>query len=167
MLLYGEQGRYSTALSTIKCYLRKKEDIALLIPCETLLCPGQRLIAFYLRVQIIIVFICRHYYICIKCENVSRTKILNICGLCTFGSRVLGASSLLLVFSYPLMKRFTFWVMNFLNFSFLWQLLFWTYFFIIIIIITIIIFDIWSHYAFIWHSHVNYWLASSLSWVDL
>lgn len=32
--------------------------------------------------------------------------------LCHFSvcSRILGASSLLLVFSYPLMKRFTFWV---------------------------------------------------------
>uniref|UniRef100_A0A453MDC4 4-hydroxybenzoate polyprenyltransferase, mitochondrial n=1 Tax=Aegilops tauschii subsp. strangulata TaxID=200361 RepID=A0A453MDC4_AEGTS len=35
-------------------------------------------------------------------------------------SRVLGASSLLLVFSYPLMKRFTFWPQAFLGLTFNW-----------------------------------------------
>ncbi|CAJ1812810.1 unnamed protein product [Sphenostylis stenocarpa] len=42
-------------------------------------------------------------------------------------SRVLGASSLLLVFSYPLMKRFTFWPQAYLGFTFNWgALLGWT-----------------------------------------
>ncbi|KAM3380923.1 4-hydroxybenzoate polyprenyltransferase, mitochondrial isoform X1 [Capsicum galapagoense] len=35
-------------------------------------------------------------------------------------SRILGASSLLLVFSYPLMKRFTFWPQAFLGLTFNW-----------------------------------------------
>ncbi|EPS66242.1 hypothetical protein M569_08535, partial [Genlisea aurea] len=35
-------------------------------------------------------------------------------------SRVLGASSLLLVFSYPLMKRFTFWPQAYLGLTFNW-----------------------------------------------
>ncbi|XP_061375469.1 4-hydroxybenzoate polyprenyltransferase, mitochondrial [Gastrolobium bilobum] len=42
-------------------------------------------------------------------------------------SRVLGASSLLLVFSYPLMKRFTFWPQAYLGLTFNWgALLGWT-----------------------------------------
>ncbi|KAM7271252.1 hypothetical protein ACFE04_030466 [Oxalis oulophora] len=36
------------------------------------------------------------------------------------GARVLGASSLFLVFSYPLMKRFTFWPQAFLGLTFNW-----------------------------------------------
>ncbi|XP_062217866.1 4-hydroxybenzoate polyprenyltransferase, mitochondrial-like [Phragmites australis] len=35
-------------------------------------------------------------------------------------SRILGASSLLLVFSYPLMKRFTFWPQAYLGLTFNW-----------------------------------------------
>ncbi|XWS63324.1 hypothetical protein CRYUN_Cryun06bG0085400 [Craigia yunnanensis] len=38
-------------------------------------------------------------------------------------SRVLGASSLLLVFSYPLMKRFTFWPQAYLGLTFNWGVL--------------------------------------------
>ncbi|KAI6678004.1 hypothetical protein NL676_038800 [Syzygium grande] len=42
-------------------------------------------------------------------------------------SRILGASSLLLVFSYPLMKRFTFWPQAYLGLTFNWgALLGWT-----------------------------------------
>ncbi|KAG4992823.1 hypothetical protein JHK87_026280 [Glycine soja] len=37
-------------------------------------------------------------------------------------SRVLGASSLLLFFSYPFMKRFTFWPQAFLGLTFNWGL---------------------------------------------
>uniref|UniRef100_A0A0D9VSS4 4-hydroxybenzoate geranyltransferase n=1 Tax=Leersia perrieri TaxID=77586 RepID=A0A0D9VSS4_9ORYZ len=37
-----------------------------------------------------------------------------------YNSRILGASSLLLVFSYPLMKRFTFWPQAFLGLTFNW-----------------------------------------------
>lgn len=46
-------------------------------------------------------------------ENCIYMKHLCFLGLILliFNSRILGASSLLLVFSYPLMKRFTFWVM--------------------------------------------------------
>lgn len=72
-------------------------------------------------------FICWHNWININCEHVNFA--IFVLSLCTFCSRVLGASSLLLVFSYPLMKRFTFWVMNFLISCFL----FLSYFFIIIL----------------------------------
>ncbi|MBA0688981.1 hypothetical protein Goari_006733, partial [Gossypium aridum] len=86
----------------------------------------------------------RHLIIGAFCTQVERTKLRPVAsglltpfqGICFLGfqlllglgillqlnnySRVLGASSLLLVFSYPLMKRFTFWPQAYLGLTFNW-----------------------------------------------